>query len=63
MIDEFDGIKVKIPRGYHLNSQGYYQNGHGVEYTLAGYGSSDPVICLETVYAKHVRTIELEKVE
>ncbi len=61
MIAEFDGIKVKIPKGYRKNENGYYQNGHGVEYALVSYGwKEDVVVCLETVYSKHVRTIELE---
>lgn len=33
----FDGIKVKIPNGYKLNANGFYQNGHGVEYALVQY--------------------------
>lgn len=57
-IAEFKGVKVKIPNGYRLNSEGLYQNGHGVEYALVRYGGT--TICLETVYSKHVRTIELE---
>lgn len=55
------GVKVKIPSGYKLNSEGYYQNGHGVEYALVKYGKNDDmIICLETVYSNHVRTVELE---
>ena len=39
----------------------YFMNGHGVEYTIVKYGWKDAVTyCLETVYSKHVRTIELE---
>ncbi len=62
MTAEFDGIKVKIPKGYHYESEtGMYMNGHGVEYQLVRYGwKENTTICLETVYSKHVRTIELE---
>ena len=62
MTAEFDGIKVKIPNGYRYNSEtGMYMNGHGVEYQLVRYGwKENATICLETVYSKHVRTIELE---
>lgn len=62
MIAEFDGIKVKIPRGYHPTENGTYMNGHGVEYALVAYGwKESQVICLETVYGyRHTRTIELE---
>lgn len=58
----FDGITVKIPKGYNgPNENGYYMNGHGVEYALVRYGWKDDVtICLETVYSKHVRSVELE---
>lgn len=34
MTAEFNGIMVKIPRGYKLDSEGFYVNGHGVEYAL-----------------------------
>lgn len=62
MTAEFDGIKVKIPKGYRLDSMGYYVNGHGVEYALVAYGRGDEtVICIETVYSKHVRTVVLER--
>lgn len=62
MTAEFDGIKVKIPKGYHLTENGTYMNGHGVEYALVSYGwKTDQVICLETVNGyRHTRTIELE---
>ena len=63
MTAEFEGIKVKIPKGYHLDSMGYYVNGHGVEYVLVAYGRGDEsVICLETVYSKHVRIIKCERI-
>ena len=63
MIAEFNGIKVKIPKGYMLDSNGLYINGHGVEYALVQYGNDDEtMICLETVYSRHVRTILLKKV-
>lgn len=63
MTANFFGITVKIPKGYTLDSNGFYINRHGVEYALVQYGrGEDAVICLETVYSKHVRTIELEKV-
>lgn len=61
MTAEFDGIKVKIPKGYRPVVDGIYRNGHGVEYALVSYGwKEDRVICLGTIYSKHVRTIELE---
>lgn len=63
MIADFYGIKVLIPNGYTLDSNGFYINGHGVEYALVQYGrGEDATICLETVYSKHVRTIPLENV-
>ena len=64
MTATFNGKTVKIPRGYHgPNEDGFYMNGHGVEYALVQYGwKEDAVICLETVYAKHTRTLELEEV-
>ena len=63
MTATFEGIRVEIPKGYKLDSNGYYINGHGVEYALVQYGRGDEAtICLETVYSRHVRTIELKKV-
>ena len=63
MIADFFGIKVRNPKGYTKNSEGNYTNGHGVEYALVQYGrDDDSVICLETIYSKHVRTIKLETV-
>lgn len=56
------GELVKIPKGYHEDSNGYFINGHGVEYAPVQYGwGEDKVICLETVFSNHIRTIELEK--
>lgn len=64
MIAEFKGKKVRIPKGYRLTDDGTYMNGHGVEYALVQYGWEDDIsICLETIYSKHVRTIELEIIE
>ncbi len=56
--------RVRLPRGYKgPNESGYYVNGHGVEYTIVKYGQGEgSVICLETVYSRHVRTVELERV-
>lgn len=63
MIVDFDGIKVRIPRGYTQTEIGTFMNGHGVEYALVLYGWKDCVtVCLETIYSKHVRTIEVETV-
>ena len=64
MTAEFDGVKVKIPHGYHYDSEtGRYMDGHGVEYQLVRYGRKEnSTICLETVYSKHVRTVELDVV-
>lgn len=61
----FKGRTVKIPKGYRgPDEDGFYMNGHGVQYALVQYGFGEgSVICLETVYSKHVRTIELEEVE
>ena len=62
-ITYFFGTKVKIPNGYKPDSNGNYVNGHGVEYQLVSYGrGADEVVCLETIYSKHVRMIELERV-
>lgn len=62
MLADFFGTKVVIPKGYHIDSNGNYINNHGVEYQLVEYGrGKDSVICLETIYSKHVRTIELKK--
>ena len=64
MIAVLFGKKVKIPVGFRLDSEGFYINGHGVEYAPVEYGTGEnPVICLETVYAKHTKTIELERVK
>ena len=56
--------KVKLPMGYTgPNENGYYVNGHGVEYTIVSYGQGEnEVVCLETVYSRHIRTVELERV-
>ena len=63
MIVEAFGKKVKIPKGYKQTDDNFFMNGHGVEYGLVRYGwKEDETICLETVYSKHVRTIELEVV-
>lgn len=63
MTADFFGIKVQIPKGYTKNSDGNYINGHGVEYALVQYGRGEgSVICLETIYSKHVRTVKLETV-
>ena len=62
MIVEFEGVKVRIPRGYARTEDGTFVNGHGVEYGIVVYGrGSETIICLETIYSKHVRTIRLEK--
>ena len=64
MTATFNGKTVKIPNGYRgPDADGFYMNGHGVEYALVQYGrGEDAVICLETVYSRHTRTIELEEV-
>lgn len=64
MTATFNGKTVKIPKGYKgPNEDGFYMTGHGVEYALVSYGNGeDAVICLETVYSRHVRTVELEEV-
>ena len=63
MMAEFDGVKVRIPKGYVLTEDGTYMNGHGVEYALVSYGrGTGMVVCLETIYSKYTRTIELEQV-
>ena len=62
MTAEFDGIVVKIPNGYVMTEDGTFVNGHGVEYQLTAYGRGESeTVCLETVYSKHARTIELER--
>lgn len=63
MTAEFNGIKVKIPRGYNgPDENGFYMNGHGVEYAIVSYGSGEDMeICLETVYSDHVRTVPLKR--
>lgn len=65
MIAEFNGIKVKIPKGYNgPDKDGFYMNNHGVEYALVSYGwGEEQEICLETAYSRHVRTIRLEIVK
>lgn len=63
MKTEVFGVTVKIPKGYTLDSNGLFINGHGVEYAPAEYGrGKDSTIVLEPVYSKHGRIIELEKV-
>ena len=57
----FKGRKVHIPDSYHLVDDGIFRDRRGVEYTIVQYGSDDAVaICLETIYSKHVKTIELD---
>ncbi|MDD5952483.1 MAG: hypothetical protein PUC32_02335 [Oscillospiraceae bacterium] len=65
MTTTFNGKTVKIPRGYNgPDENGFYMNGHGIEYALVQYGwKDDAVICLEPVYSKHRRIVELEEVE
>ncbi len=65
MTATFNGKVFKIPRGYKgPNEDGFYTNGHGVEYALVQYGrGEEAVVCLETVYSRHVRTVELEEVK
>lgn len=56
------GVDVIIPKGYREDSNGFFINGHGVEYAPVQYGrGEEKTICLETVYSKHARTIELER--
>lgn len=57
------GKTVIIPNGYSgPDEDGEYIDGHGVSYALVKYGSGeDAVICLETVYSRHVRTVELKE--
>jgi hypothetical protein len=63
MIVDYDGMKIRIPKGYAQTEDGTFVNGHGVEYALVTYGRGDCVtVCLETIYAKHVRTVEVEAV-
>jgi len=63
MTTEFNGIRIKIPRGYNgPDENGLYMNGHGVEYALVSYGDGEcKEICLETVYSDHVRTVLLKR--
>lgn len=62
MTVDFEGMKVKVPKGYAMTEDGTFVNGHGVEYGLVSYGrGKDVVICLETIYSKHTRTVVLEK--
>lgn len=61
MIKEFFGQKVKIPNGYNEVEEGIFVNNHGVEYQVVRYGGEQ--ICLETIYSKHVRTVELETIK
>lgn len=65
MTATFNGKVFKIPRGYKgPNEDGFYTNGHGVEYALVQYGrGEEAVVCLETVYSRYVRTVELEEVK
>ena len=63
MIAVLFGVEVKIPNGYREDRNGFFINGHGIEYAPIQYGmDEDKTICLETVYATHTRTIELERV-
>lgn len=64
MIAAFNGVRVRIPKGYRQTDDSTFINGHGVEYALVSYGEGDvKTICLETIYSKHTRTIELEVIE
>lgn len=64
MIAAFNGVRVRIPKGYRQTDDSTFINGHGVEYALVSYGEGDAkTICLETIYSKHTRTIELEVIE
>ena len=55
-----DGTKLRIPKGYRPDPEDadVFVNGHGVEYGVVEYGKG--IYCLETIYSKYVRTIELE---
>ena len=58
---DFEGMKVSIPKGYIMTEDGTFMNGHGVEYGLVVYGAGECItVCLETIYSKHVRTVEVE---
>lgn len=63
MIVNFEGMKVKIPKGYTKTDEGTFINGHGVEYALVQYGAGDCItVCLETIYSKYVRSVEVEAI-
>lgn len=64
MTATFKGKTVKIPKGYNgPDENGFYVDGHGVEYALVQYGSGeDSVICLETVFSRRTLAIGLEEV-
>ena len=38
MIVDYDGMKIRIPKGYAQTEDGTFVNGHGVEYALVTYG-------------------------
>lgn len=60
-IVEFGEYKAKLPRGFYGPDQdGLYTSSRNVKYALVQYGWKDVTICLETVYSKRVKRIELE---
>lgn len=64
MIAEFDGIKVKIPRGYTPIGNGIYMDGHGVEYGLVQYGrDKDDPIYLEAISDRYDRRVPVKRVK
>lgn len=64
MVVNFEGLNIRIPKGYTRTEDGTFINGHGVEYGLVQYGTGDYItVCLETIYSKHVRTIKVEIVK
>ena len=61
MIVDFEGMKIRIPREYTKTDEWTFINGHGVEYALVQYGAGDCItVCLETIYSKYIRSIEVE---
>ena len=62
-VDKDNNVKADENSKVTKTEDGTFMNGHGVEYGLVIYGAGDCItVCLETIYSKHVRTIEVEAV-
>jgi hypothetical protein len=62
MYYDFDGVKVRIPKGYHeTDVTGLYVNNHGVEYGIIKYGrDAEAGYYLEAISDTYSRMVKCE---